>query len=74
MDETAKNQFKWKFYGLAVQLNIIILLFVMSFLALFFVWIPFRIPLGIGTLILAIILSWNFTKRYRSTKGWLDEH
>jgi xanthine/uracil permease len=74
MDETAKNQFKWKFYGLAVQLNVIILLFALSVVAFFLVRIPYLISAAIGMVIIALVLSWDFSKRYRSTKAWLDEH
>jgi len=74
MDETAKNQFKWKFYLLAIQLNVIILLFALSAIAFFIVWIPYRIPAAIGMAIFAFVLSWNFSRRYCSTKAWLDEH
>ena len=30
MDEDSKNQFKWKFYRLTVQLNVIVLLVAFS--------------------------------------------
>jgi cobalamin biosynthesis protein CobD/CbiB len=74
MDKTTKNQFKGKFYGLAVQLNAIVLLFALSVVVVLLVRTPFRIPAVITMLILAIILSWDFSRRYRSTKAWLDDH
>ncbi|MFA6364648.1 hypothetical protein [Methanoregula sp.] len=74
MDETTKEQFKWKFYRLAIQLNAIILLVAFAVLALFFVPAPYRLPAVAGMLVIAIVLSWNFVLKYRSTKAWLDEH
>jgi uncharacterized membrane protein YqjE len=74
MDETTKNQFKGKFYGLAVQLNAIVLLFALSVVVVLLVRASYRIPAVITMLILAIILSWDFSRRYRSTKAWLDDH
>ncbi|HVP96845.1 hypothetical protein [Methanoregula sp.] len=74
MDETAKEQFKWKFYRLAVQLNAIILLVALAVLAWFLVPSPFRIPVCAVMLLVALVLSWNFRSSYRLTKAWLDEH
>ena len=37
MDETAKEQFKWKFYRLAVELNAIILLVALAVVSSFLV-------------------------------------
>ena len=72
MDKEAKTQFKWKFYRLTIQLNVIILLVALSVICLFVVQIPFRIFLMTGMLILACILSLDFRKKYRETKAWLD--
>jgi uncharacterized membrane protein YqjE len=74
MDETTKEQFKWKFYRLAVQLNAIILLVALSVLAIFLVPVPYRLPAVAIMLVFALVLSWNFVLKYRSTKAWLDEH
>ncbi len=74
MDETSKEQYKWKFYRLAVQLNVIILLAALAVLSLFLVPGPYRIPAVIILLALALLLSWNFVISYRLTKAWLDEH
>jgi len=74
MDEAAKNRFKWKFYRLAVQLNAIVLLFALSIVVYLLVRIPYRIPAVISMLILAIVLSLDLSRRYLSTKAWLDEH
>ncbi|MFY9981152.1 MAG: hypothetical protein WAK75_01140 [Methanoregula sp.] len=74
MDETSKEQYKWKFYRLAVQLNVIILLAALAVLSLFLVPGPYRIPAVIILLALALLLSWYFVISYRLTKAWLDEH
>ncbi len=74
MDETAKEQFKWKFYRLAVQLNAIVLLVAFSVLSYFLVPAPYRLPAILIMLVIALVLSWNFVTSYRLTKAWLDEH
>jgi len=74
MDENAKEQFKWKFYRLAVQLNAIILLVALAILFFFLAPEPYRLPALIVLLALALVLSWDFVKSYRLTKAWLDEH
>lgn len=76
MDANAKEQFRWKFYFLAVKLNIIILLVAVSVL-IFFI-LPerlesYRLPLIAVMLIAAVILSLDFRKRYHETKAWLQE-
>jgi hypothetical protein len=73
MDDSAKNQFKWMFYRLAVQLNIIIMLVALSVIAFFLMPNPYRIP-AIGVmLVLAAVLTWNFRKKYYAVKAWLEE-
>lgn len=74
MDEDSKKQFKWKFYRLTVQLNVIVLLVALAVICFFLVQIPYRFYLMIGMLVLACVLSINFAKRYRETKAWLDVH
>lgn len=76
MDPKAKDQFRMKFYGLAVQLNIIILLFVVPILFLFIFPAKlqmYRYPVVAVMLIAAVILSLNFRTRYNATKAWLHE-
>ncbi len=76
MDANAKDQFRWKFYHLAVELNIIILLVAVSVLIFF---IPpgrlesYRFPLIAVMLLAAIVIALDFRKRYRETKAWLHE-
>jgi uncharacterized membrane protein YhhN len=76
MDQKAKDQFRWKFYHLAVELNIIILLVAVS--VLFFFLLPerlesYRIPVIAVMLIIAAVLSLDFRRRYLLTKAWLHQ-
>jgi hypothetical protein len=72
MDEKAKSQFKWKFYRLTVELNIIVLLIAMSIPVFLLVRSPYTIPVIIGMLTLALLLFTDFFKKYRETQAWLD--
>lgn len=74
MDEDTKTKFKWKFYRLTIQLNLIILLAAISIIVFFIFHSQYTIPLITGVLILTIIISWDFFNRYRKTKAWLEEH
>ena len=73
MDETSKEQYKWKFYRLAVQLNVIILLAALAVLSLF---LSRAVPHSCRDYparprppaLLYFVIS------YRLTKAWLDEH
>ena len=73
MDEDAKTRFKWKFYRLTIQLNIIIFLLALSVIVFFIFHSPYSIPLIIGMLILALVLSLDFFKKYKETKKWLAD-
>lgn len=73
MDAKAKEQFRWKFYSLALQLNAIILLVALAVLAFFLVPVQFRYPAVAVMLIAAGALSLSFWKKYGETKAWLDE-
>jgi hypothetical protein len=74
MDEDNKKKFKTKFYFLAVQLNAIILIFAVGVMLLFIGPVQYRIPIFIITLLITLTLSFNFIKKYKETKAWLDEH
>jgi L-asparagine transporter-like permease len=74
MDEDNKKKFKMKFYSLAVQLNVIILIFVLGVILFFIGPVQFRIPLILIVIIITLVLSLNFIKKYKATKVWLDEH
>jgi cell division protein FtsW (lipid II flippase) len=72
MDENKKIEFKWKFYKLTIELNIIIVCVAVAVMAFFITQIPFRVPLIIGLLALALVLSVHFSGKYRETKAWLE--
>ena len=74
MDEDAKTRFKWKFYRLTVELNIIVLLVALCILVFFIIHSSYAIPAIIGMLVLTLFLSWDFIKKYKHTKAWLDEN
>ncbi|MGB9175683.1 MAG: hypothetical protein WCB46_02965 [Methanoregula sp.] len=74
MDENAKAQFKWKFYRLTVELNIIVLLVAVSILVFLIIHSPYSIPVIIAMLALALLLFMDFIKKYRETKAWLDDN
>jgi hypothetical protein len=74
MDENAKDQFKWKFYRLALELNFIVLLIAMSIPVFLIIHSPYTVPVIIGMLALAIILLLDLNKKYRETKAWLDDN
>jgi hypothetical protein len=62
MEDDAKARFRWKFYGLTVELSIIVFFIVPS---------PYTLPAIFVMLVLALLLSLDFVKRYRETKTWL---
>ena len=71
MEEDAKTRFRWKFYGLTVELNIIVLLVALSIIIFFIIHSQYTLLAIIVMLILALVLSFDFVKRYRKTKAWL---
>jgi uncharacterized membrane-anchored protein YitT (DUF2179 family) len=71
MEENAKAQFRWKFYRLTIELNIIVMLIAVSIIIFFIIHSPYTLPAVIGMLVLALILSLDFSKRYKETKAWL---
>jgi cell division protein FtsW (lipid II flippase) len=74
MDVSSKEKFKMKFYFLAVQLNAIFLIFAVGVILLFIGPVQYRIPIFIITLLITLVLSLYFIKKYKDTKAWLDEH
>jgi FtsH-binding integral membrane protein len=74
MDEENKKKFKMKFYYLAVELNVIILICALSIMAFFICPGQYRIPLALILIIMGFLLSLHFRKKYKETKAWLDEH
>jgi hypothetical protein len=76
MDQKAKDQFRMKFYRLAVQLNTVILLVVVPVLFLFIYparFAAFRYPVIALMLIAALVLAINFRTTYYETRAWLHE-
>jgi nitrogen fixation-related uncharacterized protein len=73
MDPASKERFKWKFYRLAVLLNIIIILVAIGVIAFFGAPSDYRIPLFVISILAAVALSMYFWRRYRETKTWLKE-
>jgi FtsH-binding integral membrane protein len=74
MDDQKKEQFRWKFYRLTLQLNAVILLAALIVIAFFITPEPYRIPLVLVMILLEAYLSFTFTRKYRQTRLWLDEH
>lgn len=74
MDENAKEQFKWKFYHLTIEINGIVLLVAVSVLVLLLIHSPYTVPLVLALLAIAFIVSRDLIRRYRETKMWLDNH
>jgi hypothetical protein len=73
MDAKAKEQFRWKFYSLALQLNAIILLVALGVLSFFLVPVQYRYPAVAILLGAAAVLTFLFRKKYTETRAWLDE-
>ena len=73
MDEDAKTRFRWKFYRLTIELNIIILLVALSIMVFFLVHSQYSLPVIMGMLVLALVASVDFIKKYKLAKAWLDE-
>ncbi len=71
MDDDAKTQFRWKFYGLTIELNIIVMLVALSIIVFFIIHSPYTLPAILAMLALALVLCLDFVKRYRQTKAWL---
>ena len=63
-----------KYYFLVVQLNAIILFFALGVILFFIGPVQLRIPLFIIFILITLVLSLNFIKKYKETKAWLDEH
>jgi membrane protein implicated in regulation of membrane protease activity len=73
MDPATKERFKWKFYRLAVLLNLIILLVAIGVIAFFKAPPDYRIPAFAILVLVAAILGIYFQRRYQQTKTWLEE-
>jgi membrane protein YdbS with pleckstrin-like domain len=73
MDEKTKERFRGKFYILAILLNLIILLAAVAVIGFFLGPKPYNIAIAGVLLILVVVLSLYFARRYRATKEWLHE-
>lgn len=73
MDAKAKEQFRWKFYSLALQLNAVILLVALAVLAFFLFPLQYRYVSVAILLIVAAVLALHFRQKYAATRAWLDE-
>lgn len=74
MNESAKEQFKWKFWHIAVILNGVIFFFALGVIALFLFPIPWRMPGSVACLLVALVLAIVFRRQYLKTKEWLDQN
>ncbi len=74
MDPATKEQFKWKFYRLAVLLNIIILLIAIGVVTLIKAPQEYRILAFALLIFVAIALAVYFRRNYQKTREWLEEH
>ena len=73
MNESAKEQFKWKFWYNAVILNGVILFFALGVLAIFLFPQAWKVPWAVGCLLIAVVLAALFRRQYMKTKEWLDK-
>jgi hypothetical protein len=71
MDLATKEQFKWKFYRLAVILNVIILLVAIAVIALLRAPEGYRIPAFLLLILSAGVFTIHFWRQYQSTQEWL---
>lgn len=74
MDDQKKEQFRWKFYSLALMLNGTILFAACAAIAYFLAPASLKLPLVAILLILAIVLGLFFRRSYFRTKQWLEEN
>jgi hypothetical protein len=74
MNDSAKEQFKWKFWHIAVILNGIIFFFAVGIIALFLFPEVWRLPGSVVCLLIALVLTVIFRRQYLQTKAWLDKN
>lgn len=73
MDTATKERFKWKFYRLAMLLNLVILLVAVGVIAFFTAPADYRIPSFLILMVAAIVMGIYFWGKYRETRKWLEE-
>lgn len=74
MNESAKEQFKWKFWHNAVILNGVIFFFALGILAVFLFPASWRLPGSVICLLISLALAILFRRQYLRTKEWLDQN
>ena len=74
MDAETREQWRWKFYRLALHLNAVILCIAITVIAAVLAPFPYRLPSIAILIVLDLILSYTFSRNYYATKAWLDEH
>jgi len=72
MDAATREQFKWKFYKLAIILNGVVLMAALGVVVFFKAPRTLNIPLAALFFVLAAGLFLYFRRKYRLTKEWLD--
>ena len=70
MDDATKERFKWKFYKLALLLNVVILGYALSVIALF-MGRGYALPLFGLLVVVSSVLAFVFMRQYRREKAWL---
>lgn len=70
MDDATKERFKWKFYKLTLLLNVVILFYALSAMALFKGG-GYALPLFAAFVVAASGLAFVFMRMYRKEKAWL---
>lgn len=74
MDTETMAQWRWKFYRLALHLNVVVLCIALTVLAGIVAPDPYRIPAVVILIALSIYLGYTFFRNYHATKAWLDAH
>ncbi len=76
MDEKEREQFKGMFTANVLLLNILIFAIALA-VSLWFIapmsWTP-KIPVVVGSIVVAVVTLFFFIRKYRSTKAWLAIH
>ncbi|MEN6518397.1 MAG: hypothetical protein ABFC38_09395 [Methanospirillum sp.] len=70
MDDATNERFKWKFYKLALLLNVVILGYALSVIALF-MGRGYALPLFGLLIVVSSVLAFVFMRQYRREKAWL---
>lgn len=74
MNESAKEQFKWKFWYNAVILNGVVFFLALGIIAVFLFPMAWRMPGSVICLLIALLLAFVFRRQYLKTKQWLDQN